>query len=42
MFDVSGRLYRNDLVVEDDQTGRLWPQIPGKALHGPLAGSELS
>lgn len=40
-FIVSGRLYRNDLVMKDEQTGSLWPQIPGRALHGELAGAQL-
>jgi hypothetical protein len=40
-FLVSGRLYRNDLVLKDRQTGSLWPQILGTALHGELAGSQL-
>lgn len=40
-FEVSGRLYRNDLVMEDEGTGSLWPQILGEALHGPLTGARL-
>lgn len=40
-FAVSGRLYRNDLVMVDRETGSLWPQILGQALHGPLEGSRL-
>jgi hypothetical protein len=41
-FEVSGRLYPNDLVMVDTQTDSLWPQILGKALHGPLAGQQLA
>lgn len=40
-FAVSGRLYRNDLVMVDRETGSLWPQILGEALHGPLEGTRL-
>lgn len=40
-FGVSGRLFRNDLVMFDRETGSLWPQILGQALHGPLEGNEL-
>lgn len=40
-FIVSGRLYRNDLVMMDQETGSLWPQILGQALHGPLTGRSL-
>ncbi len=41
-FHVSGKLYRNDLVMLDSETGSLWPQILGKAAVGPLLGRELN
>jgi hypothetical protein len=40
-FRVSGKLYQNDLVMLDSETGSLWPQILGKAAAGPLLGQEL-
>lgn len=40
-FLGSGRLYRNDLVIKDRETGSLWPQILGRALHGELEGTQL-
>ncbi|MFP5224485.1 MAG: DUF3179 domain-containing protein [Actinomycetota bacterium] len=40
-FGVSGKLYRSDLVMFDRQTESLWPQIMGRAVEGPLAGTEL-
>ncbi|PSG98292.1 hypothetical protein BRD56_01480 [Thermoplasmatales archaeon SW_10_69_26] len=41
-FLVSGRLYRNDLVMKDRETGSLWPQILGRALHGELQCTQLA
>ena len=41
-FGVSGKLIRNALVMYDRQTESLWAQILGKAVEGPLAGTELS
>jgi hypothetical protein len=40
-FGVSGKLMRNVLVMYDRQTESLWPQLLGRAVEGPLAGSEL-
>ncbi|MCI2432388.1 DUF3179 domain-containing protein [Candidatus Acetothermia bacterium] len=40
-FGVSGRLYKSDLVMYDRQTGSFWSQIEGRAIMGPLAGTEL-
>ncbi len=39
---VSGKLYHNDLVMLDSETGSLWPQILGKAAVGRLSGQELN
>jgi hypothetical protein len=35
------RLARNNLVLRDAQTGSDWQQFTGRALDGPLAGTEL-
>lgn len=40
-FGVSGLLYNSDLLMYDHQTESLWSQIEGKAISGPLAGTEL-
>lgn len=40
-FGVSGKLYRSDLVMYDRQTDSLWPQMLGRAVRGPLEGTEL-
>jgi hypothetical protein len=41
-FAVSGRLWRNALVLRDRETGSLWSQVSGSAISGPLAGAGLS
>ncbi len=38
---VSGKLYKDALVMYDRETGTLWTQVDGKALRGPLAGKRL-
>ncbi len=38
---VSGRLYRSNLVMFDNETGSLWSQLSGEALLGPLHGKKL-
>lgn len=40
-FHVSGYLFRQDLVMVDEQTHSLWPQIEGSAARGPLHGTDL-
>ena len=40
-FGVSGKLYRNVLVMYDRQTGSLWSHLLGSAFAGPLKGSRL-
>lgn len=40
-FIVSGKLWRNSLVMQDRETGTLWSHVTGEALHGPLAGRSL-
>lgn len=39
---VSGKLYKDALVMFDRETGTLWTQVDGKALRGPLLGSRLA
>lgn len=38
---VSGRLKDNNLIMWDEETGSLWSQILGTALHGDSKGMEL-
>jgi len=38
---VSGKLWRNSLVMFDRETGTLWSQITGEAVEGPLKGKRL-
>lgn len=38
---VSGKLYKDALVMFDRETGTLWTQVDGRALRGPLAGRRL-
>jgi len=40
-FGVSGKLIMNVLVMYDRQTKSLWSQLLGKAVQGPLKGTEL-
>lgn len=40
-FGVSGRLYRNDLVMYDHQSGSFWSQVMGEALQGQHKGKTL-
>jgi len=40
-FGVSGKLIMNLLVMYDRQTDSLWSQLLGKAVRGPLEGTEL-
>ncbi len=38
VFGVSGKLWRNDLVLYDDATGSLWSQLLATAIRGPATG----
>lgn len=40
-FGVSGKLWRNSLVMYDRETGSEWSQLTGRALSGPLRGARL-
>jgi len=40
-FQVSGRLWRNSLIMSDRETGTMWSHVTGVALEGKLIGREL-
>jgi hypothetical protein len=40
-FEAAG-LFRRNLVLRDRQTGSLWQQATGEAVHGPLKGARLT
>lgn len=40
-FQVSGRLWRNSLIMEDRETGTSWSQVTGRAIDGPHRGAQL-
>lgn len=40
-FGVSGKLWKNVLVMYDRETGSLWSHLTGEAVVGPLAGRRL-
>ena len=41
-FGVSGKLWKNGLVMYDHQTETLWSGVTGEALQGPLIGQRLT
>lgn len=41
-FIVSGKLWRNSLIMQDRQTGSLWSHITGECLEGAYQGTVLS
>jgi hypothetical protein len=41
-FIVSGRLWRNSLVMQDKETGTYWSHVNGEAIEGPLKGTKLT
>ncbi len=41
LFDNSGALWRDTLVLQDRETGSYWSAATGRALAGPLAGRTL-
>jgi hypothetical protein len=41
VFGVSGKLWRNDLVMYDEATGSLWSQLLATAIRGPRTGDRL-
>jgi hypothetical protein len=40
-FEVSGRLWRNSLVMMDRETGTSWSQLTGRAIDGAHRGAQL-
>jgi hypothetical protein len=40
-FIVSGKLWRNSLIMQDLETDSLWSHVTGEALHGTAAGRRL-
>ena len=38
---VSGKLWRNSLIMMDEQTQTLWSHVSGLAMDGPLTGRRL-
>jgi hypothetical protein len=40
-FQVSGRLWRNSLIMIDRETGTSWSQVTGRAIDGQHRGSQL-
>jgi hypothetical protein len=40
-FIVSGKLWRNSLVMQDRETNSLWSHITGECLEGELVGTQL-
>lgn len=40
-FGVSGKLYKDALVMFDRQTGSLWTQVDGSVLRGKMKGAQL-
>lgn len=40
-FQVSGRLWRNNLIMEDRETGTWWSQVTGRAIYGKHRGTQL-
>jgi hypothetical protein len=41
IFGVSGKLWRNDLVLYDEATDSLWSQLLATAIRGPATGERL-
>ncbi len=40
-FIVSGKLWRNSLIMQDKETGSLWSHITGECLEGEYLGAQL-
>lgn len=41
-FIVSGKLWRNSLIMQDLETSSLWSHITGEALYGSAKGTQLT
>jgi len=42
MFEASGSLWQDALVLRDRETGSLWSQVLGECISGPLEGATLT
>jgi len=40
-FIVSGKLWRNSLIMQDKETGSLWSHVTGECLEGEYEGAQL-
>ncbi len=40
-FIVSGKLWRNSLIMQDKETGSLWSHVTGECLEGEYVGTQL-
>ena len=40
-FIVSGKLWRNSLIMQDKETGSLWSHVTGECLEGQYVGTRL-
>ena len=40
-FQVSGKLWRNSLIMQDRETGTWWSQVTGRAINGKNRGAQL-
>ncbi len=40
-FIVSGKLWRNSLIMQDKETGSLWSHVTGECLEGEYEGKQL-
>ncbi len=41
-FGVSGKLWKDALIIYDRETGSLWSHVTGRAIRGPLVGTALT
>lgn len=40
-FIVSGKLWRNSLIMQDKETNSLWSHVTGESMDGPMKGQQL-
>jgi len=40
-FQVSGKLWRNSLIMQDRETGSSWSHVTGRAIDGKARGAQL-
>jgi len=41
-FQVSGKLWRNSLIMQDRETGSAWSHVTGRAVDGKARGAQLA